>query len=487
MNPKDNAPPMLPSRRRLLRNAASGLGNLALTSLVAQAVRPASARAAGSRMPGTDFAPKAKRAIWLFMGGGPSQLDMWDYKPGLASQFNQDLPDSVKMGQRVTGMTVNQARFPIAPSVFPFAQYGNAGTWVSSLLPNTAKLADDIAVVKTIQGDAINHEPAMLEMMTGSMLQGKPSAGAWVSYGLGALNENLPTFVVMTSLFSNLESVQALSSRLWGNAFLASKHAGVTVRGVGDPVLYLANPPGVDATTRRAMLDGLASLNGRTATRFGDAQIDGRIDQYELAFRMQSSVPELTDLTGESDATRDLYGPDVNRPGSFTSNCLMARRMLERGVRFVQIYHRGWDAHGNLPRTHTMQCLDIDRACYALVTDLKQRGLLDDTLVIWGGEFGRTVYGQGTLTMDNYGRDHHPRCFTMWMAGGGLKPGIVFGETDDFGYNAIQDPVPIRDLHATLLHQFGLDHNKLVVPYQGLGQKLVGVDAPANVVTGLLA
>jgi len=479
------------SRRSLLTGAASGLGQVALASLLSQGLRPASARAAaagsGDRPPGPDFAPKAKRAIWLFMGGAPSQLDLFDYKPGLTARFNQDLPVSVRNGQRLTGMTSGQTRFPIAPSAFSFAQYGNAGTWVSSLLPQTARVVDDIAVLRSVHTDAINHDPGMLQIMTGSQLAGKPSAGAWLSYGLGSLNENLPTFVVMTSLFSTKISVQALSARMWGSAFLPSKHAGVTIRGQGDPVLYLANPPGVDVAARRTLLDGVAALNRRAEGRLGDPGISGRIDQYELAFRMQSSVPELTDLSGESATTRDLYGPEVDRPGTFSANCLMARRMLERGVRFVQVFHRGWDAHSDLPQRYTSQCADIDRGCYALVTDLKQRGLLEDTLVIWGGEFGRTVYSQGDLTASNYGRDHHPRCFNMWLAGGGVKPGLVYGQTDDFSYNVVQDPIHVRDLHATILHQFGLDHNRLTLNYQGLNQKLVGVDAPAQVVTGILS
>jgi Protein of unknown function (DUF1501) len=471
------------SRRRILAAAGPGLGGLALATLWGRGVRRSAAQTAA---PGPNFPAKAKRAIWLFMAGGPSHLDLFDYKPGLAAQFNQDLPDSVRGTQRLTTMTSGQARFPIAPSVFKFARYGQAGTWVSELLPWTAKLVDDIAVIKTVASDSVNHDPAILAAMTGSQLAGKPSLGAWLSYGLGSLNENLPTFVVMTSLFSQHVLVQALSSRLWGSAFLPGTHAGVTVRSTGDPVLFLQNPAGMDISVRRSTLDAVRSMNQHELERVNDPTIMANIEQHEMAFRMQSAVPELTDMSGESDATRALYGESVNKPGTFARNCLLARRMLERDVRFVQLYHRGWDSHDQLPMRHAAQCQEIDQACYGLVTDLKQRGLLDETLVIWGGEFGRTVFSQGELTATTYGRDHHPRCFSVWMAGGGIKPGVVHGETDDFGYNIVKDPVPLRDLHATILHQFGLDHDRLKVRYQGLDQKLVGVDAPARVVQGIL-
>lgn len=463
---------------------APGLGGLALASLLRRGSSPPAAQA---RELGTDFPAKAKRLIWLYMAGGPSQLDLFDHKPGLKERFNQDLPASVRRGQRLSTMTSEQSRFPIAPSVFQFAQHGQAGTWVSELLPHTARLADDIAVVRTISGDAVNHDPAILEMLTGSALPGKPSIGAWLSYGLGALNQNLPSFVVLTSACSQQSSVQPLSSRLWGSAFLPATNAGVTVRSAGPPVLFLDNPAGLDVTARRAFLDTTKALNQHAFDRVGDPIIQARIDEFELAFRMQSAVPELTDLTQETASSKQLYGAQVDVPGSFANNCLLARRMLERDVRFVQIFHRGWDSHEGLPSKHRSQCQEIDQACFGLVSDLKQRGLLDDTLVVWGGEFGRTVFCQGELTSDDYGRDHHPACFSMWLAGGGIKPGVVYGETDDFSYNVAQNPVPLRDLHATLLHQFGLDHNRLAVVHQGLLEKLVGVDAPARVVTEILA
>jgi hypothetical protein len=471
--------PTFLSRRSILTTAGQGLGALALSALLGE-------REARAAQPKIDLPVKARRAIWLFMGGGPSHLDLFDYKPGLAAMFNQDLPESVRGTQRLTTMTSGQDRFPIAPSLFKFSQQGQSGTWVSELLPWTAKLADDIAVIKTLNTESINHEPAMLAINTGSQLAGKPSVGAWFSYGLGSLNDNLPTFVVMTSLFSQHVLVQALSSRLWSSSFLPSIHAGVTVRSTGDPVLFVQNPGGIDNATRRLSLDAIQALNRRQLGRIGDPETAARIDELEMAFRMQSAVPALVDTSKETAATLALYGDSVNHPGTFANNCLLARRMIEQNVRFVQIYHRGWDSHDNLPTRHPAQCQDVDQACYGLVTDLKSRGLLDDTLVIWCGEFGRTVYSQGELTATNYGRDHHPRCFSAWLAGGGIKPGIVYGETDDFGYNVVQNPVALRDLHATLLQQFGLDQQKLSVTYQGLDQKLVGVGPPAQVVSGIL-
>lgn len=482
--------PVLPSvrRRDFLTAGGAGLGGLALESLLRQTTGPAVAHAAGpgSAGPVVDFPARAKRAIWLFMAGGPSHLDLLDYKPGLKDHFGEELPPSVMGSQRLSTMTAG-ASHPVAPSLFAFAQHGQSGTWFSELLPATAKLADDLAVLRTLSSEAVNHDPAMLAAMTGSQLTGKPSVGAWLSYGLGNLNQNLPAFVVMTSSFPVHVLPQALSNRLWDSAFLPSIHSGVTVRSVGDPVLYLKDPAGLDRDARRAMLDVTGALNRRQAQRLGDPSISARIDEYELAFRMQTAVPELTDLSGESSASRALYGPGVDTPGSFAANCLLARRMLERDVRFVQIFHRGWDSHNSLPEFHRLQCADVDQACYGLVTDLKQRGLLDDTLVIWGGEFGRTVFSQGALTATDYGRDHHPQCYSMWMAGGGIKPGVVYGETDDYGHNVASNEVPLRDFHATVLHQFGIDHNRLSVPYQGFNQKLVGVDKPANVVTGILA
>jgi len=480
----DGAKGAHPGRRRFLLGGGAGLGALAFESMLRRAGGSGAAQAQGA---GLDFPAKAKRAIWLFMAGGPSHLDLLDYKPDLASKFDTDLPESVRGTQRLSTMTAGMGRYPVAPSVFKFKQYGQSGTWFSELLPWTARLADDLAVIRTVNSESVNHDPAMLAMLTGSQLTGKPSVGAWLSYGLGSLNQNLPTFVVMTSLFSQHVLVQALSNRLWDSSFLPSVHAGVTVRSTGDPILFVRDPAGMDTATRRAMLDATRDMNAIQSQRLHDPVTQARIDEYEMAYRMQSAVPELTDLSGETAATRALYGDAVDTPGSFASNCLLARRMLERDVRFVQIFHRGWDSHDSLPLRHPAQCLDVDQACYGLVTDLKQRGLLEDTLVVWGGEFGRTVFSQGELTADTYGRDHHPRCFSMWVAGGGIKPGTVYGTTDDFGYNVVDGSVPLRDLHATLLHQFGIDHDRLTVNYQGLNQKLVGVDHPAHVVTGILA
>lgn len=474
---------MPPLSRRLALALAPGLGGLALATLLR---RGCFSSAAQAQERGADFPAKAKRVIWLFMAGGPSQLDLFDHKPGLRARFNEDLPASVREGKRLSTMTSGQGRFPIAPSLFDFSQHGEAGTWVSELLPHTARLADDIAVVRTVCSDSVNHDPAMMAMLTGAALPGKPSAGAWLSYGLGALNDNLPSFVVLTSACSQQSSVQPLSSRLWGSSYLPGTTAGVTVRSAGPPVLFLENPPGVDAAARRSFLDATKALNQHALERDRDPAIQTRIDEFEMAFRMQSAVPDLTDLTQETTSSKQLYGAQVDVPGSFANNCLLARRMLERDVRFVQIFHRGWDSHEQLPARHRSQCQEIDEACFGLVTDLKQRGLLEDTLVVWGGEFGRTSFCQGNLTLQDYGRDHHPACFSMWLAGGGIKPGIVYGETDDFSYNVAQNPVPLRDLHATLLHQFGLDHDRLAVLNQGLLEKLVGVDAPARVVSEIL-
>jgi len=477
------------TRRQFFGKMARGLGSAAFAALLGDGLLGSIARAdeaksvpADWRLP--NFAPKAKRAIYLCMAGAPSQLDMWDYKPGLAARFNQDLPNSVRGDQLLTGMTAGQARFPLAPSIYKFAPYGQSGTCVSELLPHTGKVVDDLAVVKSVWTEAINHDPAITYLLTGNIVAGKPSIGSWVAYGLGRMNENLPTFVVLTSKYYG--NAQALFSRLWGSGFMPASYSGVEFRSVGDPVLYLRDPAGLDRETRRAMLDGVEKLNQMTYEEVGDPATHARIEQYEMAFRMQSSVPELMDLSKESTETLELYGPEVKVPGTFTYNCLLARRMAERGVRFVQIFLRGWDQHDNLPKELVPQCKAIDQGCYALITDLKRRGLLDDTLVIWGGEFGRTVYCQGELTARNYGRDHHPKCYTMWLAGGGLKPGIVYGETDDFGYNIVKNPVHIRDLNATILHQLGIDHEKLTYSFQGLDQKLTGV-IPANVVTGLLA
>ncbi len=479
----------LETRRHFLGRGAKALGWAGLATILG---RTAPNLLAGNASPlgglglAPNFAPKAKRAIYLFMAGAPSQFETWDYKPGLADMFDKDLPESVRGGQVLTGMTASQARFPIAPSRYSFSQHGKAGHWVSELFPHTAKIADDLCVIKSLHTEAINHEPAILQITTGNMFPGRPSLGAWLSYGLGAANDELPTFVVMTSKMPVRANVQALSNRLWSSGFLSPEHAAVSLRAGSDPVLYINNPKGVDSGLRRAMIDGVNDLNRQLFERVGDPEINARISQYEMAFRMQTSVPELTDFSNEPQSTWDLYGPKAKEPGTFAYNCLMARRLAERGVLFTQIFLRSWDNHSNLPANIKTLAEDSDQPTYALVTDLKRRGLLDDTVVIWGGEFGRTVYSQGVLRPDNYGRDHHPRCFSMWMAGGGVKPGISFGETDDFSYNIAKDPVHIRDLHATILHLFGIDHNKLSFKFQGLDQKLTGV-LPAKVIDGLLA
>jgi len=432
------------------------------------------------------FAPKAKRLIYLHMNGAPSQLDLFDYKPGLANQFDKDLPDSIRKGQRITTMTSGQARLPVAPSMFKFAQQGKCGMWVSELLPKISEIVDDIALIKTVHTGAINHDPACTFVMTGSELPGKASLGSWLSYGLGSEGSDLPAFVVLTPQWSSKAAAQALFTRMWSSGFLPTRYTGVALRSAGDPVLYIKDPAGVDRSDRRTMLDALNQLNQANFQRFGDPEIQTRIAQYEMAFRMQGSVPELTDLSGEDKATLDLYGPDVKTPGSYASSALLARRLAERGVRAVQILHRGWDQHGNLPKDIRAQCGDVDHPTAGLIKDLKQRGMLEDTLVVWGGEFGRTVYSQGKLTKDNYGRDHHPKNFCMWMAGGGVKPGLVYGETDDFSYNVVENPVHLNDLNATILHCMGIDHLRFTFKFQGLDQRLTGVE-PASVVTGVLS
>ncbi|MCZ2343776.1 MAG: DUF1501 domain-containing protein [Bacteroidales bacterium] len=474
------------TRRHFFRAGAMGLGTAALTSLLPTPTVAAESPVIGG-LPGLPhFAPKAKRAIYLFMNGGPAQQDLWDYKPKMHDLFDKDLPDSIRKGQRLTTMTSGQARFPIAPSKYTFTQHGKAGTWVSELLPWTAKLVDDIALVKSVYTEAINHDPAVTYICTGNQIPGRPSLGAWLSYGLGTMNANLPAFVVMTATWSGRRDAQAIYNRLWGSGFLPSKHQGVALRSQGDPVLFLSNPDGLSRQTRRKMLDALGQLNQKTFDTVGDPETQARIAQYEMAFRMQTSVPELADISREPKSILDLYGPDVTKPGTFAASCLLARRLAERGVRFTQIFHRGWDQHGNLTGDLPKQCQDVDQACYALVTDLKNRGLLDDTLVIWGGEFGRTVYCQGRLTRENYGRDHHPRCFPTWLCGGGVKPGIVYGETDDFSYNITENPVHIHDLNATILHCLGIDHKRLSVKFQGLDVRLTGVEEQ-HAVTGILA
>ena len=423
--------------------------------------------------------------IYLFMSGAPSQLDMWDYKPKMNDWFDKDLPDSVRNGQRITTMTSGQKRFPIAPSTFKFDQHGQHGAWVSELLPHTAGMVDDLAVVKTVNTEAINHDPAITYIQTGSQLPGRPSTGAWLSYGLGSMNENLPAFVVLHSTVNGGFGGQALYARLWGAGFLSTRHQGVSLRSNGDPVLYLSNPQGISGKMRRRMLDELAQMNQSRYDEVGDPEIQSRIAQYEMAYRMQTSVPELTDISDESEKTLEMYGEEVKKPGTFAANCLLARRLAERGVRFTQVFIRQWDQHGNLPNDIRRQCGIIDQPCAALVKDLKQRGMLEDTLVVWGGEFGRTIYCQGGLTKTNYGRDHHPRCYTKWMAGGGIRPGIVYGETDDFSYNVTENPVHIHDLNATMLHCLGVDHERLTFKHQGRNFRLT--DVHGNVVKDILA
>lgn len=471
---------LIETRRHFFGRSALGIGTAALSSLLNENVRATTA-ADGTDpqlggIPGVPhFAAKAKRVIYLFMSGAPSQLDMWDYKPKMNDWYDKDLPDSVRNGQRITTMTSGQKRFPIAPSTFKFSQHGKEGVWISELLPHTAKVVDDLAVIKTVNTEAINHDPAITYIQTGSQLPGRPSTGAWLSYGLGSMNENLPCFVVLHSTVNGGFGGQALYARLWGAGFLSTRHQGVSLRSTGDPVLYLSNPEGMSESMRRRMLDELAKLNRHRYQEVGDPEIQSRIAQYEMAYRMQTSVPELADISDEPQHVLDMYGPEVKTPGTFAANCLLARRMAERGVRFTQVFIRQWDQHGNLPKDIRRQCGIIDQPCAGLLNDLKQRGMLDDTLVIWGGEFGRTIYCQGGLTKTNYGRDHHPRCYTKWMAGGGVKPGIVYGETDDFSYNVIDKPVHIHDLNATVLHCLGIDHEKLTFRHQGRDFRLTDV------------
>ena len=471
---------MLLNRRQLFDKGTTGLGAIALAALLRD-----DAKAEGG-LPGLPhFAARAKRVIYLFQSGAPSQLDLFDHKPGLAELRASELPDSVRMGQRLTGMTATQASFPVAPSRFKFAQHGESGAALSELLPHTAKIGDRLCFVKSMFTEAINHDPAVTFFQTGAQLAGRPSIGSWIIYGLGSESQNLPGFVAMVSQGSGNPNDQPLYDRLWGSGFLPTKFQGTKFRSTGDPVLFLSNPPGVDAGTRRQMLDDLAKLNGEQLRRQGDPEIATRIAQYELAWRMQSSVPELTDVSSEPEHVFDLYGPDARKPGTFAANCLLARRLVERGVRFVQLFHRGWDQHTKLPTQIVGQCRDTDQPSAALVFDLERRGLLDDTLVVWGGEFGRTVYCQGRLTPDDYGRDHHPRCFTIWLAGGGIKPGISYGATDDFSYNIVDNPVHVHDLHATLLHCLGIDHERLTFKFQGRYHRLT--DVAGKVVREILA
>ena len=471
---------LIETRRHFFGRTAGGIGTAALASLLNEnASGTTSAGDTKSELGGIagvpQFPAKAKRVIYLFMSGAPSQLDMWDYKPKMNDWYDKDLPDSIRNGQRITTMTSGQKRFPIAPSTFKFSQHGKEGVWISELLPHTAKVVDDLAVIKTVNTEAINHDPAITYIQTGSQLPGRPSTGAWLSYGLGSMNENLPCFVVLHSTVNGGFGGQALYARLWGAGFLSTRHQGVSLRSTGDPVLYLSNPDGMSEGMRRRMLDELAKLNRHRYKEVGDPEIQSRIAQYEMAYRMQTSVPELADISDEPQHVLDMYGPDVKTPGTFAANCLLARRMAERGVRFTQVFIRQWDQHGNLPKDIRRQCGIIDQPCAGLLNDLKQRGMLDDTLVIWGGEFGRTIYCQGGLTKTNYGRDHHPRCYTKWMAGGGVKPGIVYGETDEFSYNVVDKPVHIHDLNATMLHCLGINHEQLTYRHQGRDFRLTDV------------
>tara|TARA_R110002049_G_scaffold27321_3_gene94444 strand:+ start:94150 stop:95616 length:1467 start_codon:yes stop_codon:yes gene_type:complete len=475
------------NRRQFFQGAGLGVGSLALSSLLSDEAAASTTTAVHPPLPGLPhFAPRAKRLIYLHMNGAPSQLDLFDYKPGLKDHYDQELPDSVRNGQRITTMTSGQARFPVAPSKFQFKPCGDSGIMMSELVPHMHAIADEITMIKSVHTDAINHDPACTFVMTGSEVPGKPSLGSWLSYGLGSESNDLPAFVVFTPTFPKASQAQALFTRMWSSGFLPSSFDGVALRGAGDPVLYIKNPPGVSGKDRRQMLDALNQLNQQTFDRFGDPETQSRISQYEMAFRMQTSVPELTDLSSESQETLDMYGPNVQTKGTYASSAILARRLVERGVRCVQVLHRGWDQHNNLPKLIKGQCEDVDQPTAALILDLKQRGLLEDTLVVFGGEFGRTVYSQGTLTHENYGRDHHPRNFCMWMAGGGVKSGYSFGETDEFSYNITENPVHLNDLNATILHCMGIDDRKLSFRFQGLDQRLTGVE-PTRVVHDLLS
>jgi len=459
------------NRRAFLKQSGLALGSTALAAQLAAA--PA------------HFAPKAKRIIYLFQSGAPSQMDLFDPKPQMAKRRGEDLPDSIRQGQRLTGMTSGQKTFPVAPSIFKFAQHGNSGAWISELMPNIAKMADELCFIRSMHTEAINHDPAITFCQTGSQLAGRPSIGSWLSYGLGSANQDLPAYVVLTSFGTGRRDDQPLYDRLWSSGFIPTQHQGVKFRNVGDPVLFLSDPAGVDRGMRRGMLDELAELNQRDRTLFGDPEISARIAQYEMAFRMQASVPDLTDISKESKQVLESYGPNVNTPGTYAANCLLARRLAERDVRFIQLFHMGWDHHGGLPAAIKGQCSDTDQPTAALIQDLKQRGLLDDTLIVWGGEFGRTIYSQGTLTETNYGRDHHPRCFTMFMAGAGVNKGTTYGETDDYCYNITRDPVHVHDLNATILHLLGINHERLTFRFQGRDYRLT--DIGGHVVKGLIA
>jgi hypothetical protein len=469
-------------RRDFLQKTAMGFGALALNSVFASQANAESMEEQIMRaLPG--IAPKAKRVVYLFMAGGPSQFETFDYKPKLKSFYGKDLPDSVRQGQRLTGMSANQAILPVVPSKFDFKKYGKSGTWVSDLLPYTAQVVDELCVINSMFTEQINHDPAITFFQTGHQLAGRPSIGSWLSYGLGSENQNLPAFIVLVSKDASKD--QPLYARLWGNGFLPSEHQGVQFRSGKDPVLFLNNPEGYDGNDRKEMLDYLNKLNTLQNNAWGDPEVDARISQYEMAFRMQTSVPEVMDTQGESDETFELYGPNSRDKGSFAANCLLARKLLEKDVRFVQLYHQGWDHHGDLPRNIEKQCQQTDQATAALILDLKRRGMLEDTLVVWGGEFGRTVYSQGKLSEKAYGRDHHPRCFSIWMAGAGVKPGITYGQTDDFSYNIQKDPVHVHDFQATLLHLMGIDHEQLTFKFQGRRYRLT--DVHGQVVKGVLS
>lgn len=473
------------SRRQFLGRGAMGLGTAALASLLHTESAGAAPPSAGGVLGAPHFPPRAQRVIWLTQAGAPSQLDLFDHKPTLRDKFNTDLPKSIFGGQRLTGMTSGQARFPIAPSPFAFAQHGESGQWLSEILPHTARVADELCVVRSLFTEAINHDPAMTLLQTGHQIAGRPACGAWMSYGLGSENANLPAFVVLISRPSGPTNAQPLHERMWGSGFLSPKYQGVRFSPGKDPVLFLSDPPGMTSARRRAMLNDIAALNQLQFSADHDPETAARIDQYEMAFRMQSSVPELAALSQESKSTFDRYGPESQKPGTYAANCILARRLAERGVRFIQLYHRGWDQHGDLPSGIRSQCYDVDQPTAALLEDLRSRGLLDDTLVIWGGEFGRTVYSQGTLTKTNFGRDHHPRCYSIWLAGAGVRRGAAVGETDEFSYNIVKDPVHIHDLHATALHLLGIDHTRLTYRHQGRDYRLT--DIHGKIVPGMLA
>ncbi len=476
------------TRRQFFGTSGLSAGGIAMALLGQQAKAAPEVRREHPPLPGfPHHKPTAKAVIYLHMNGAPSQIDTWDYKPKLIDHLGKDLPDSVRLGQRLTTMTSGQAKFPVAPSKFKFEQSGKCGTWANpELFPHTSKLVDDICLIRSVHTNAINHDPACTFVMTGSEVPGKASIGSWLAYGLGSESNDLPAFVVFTPRFPSGSNGQAIFSRMWASGFLPTKYTGVALRSGADPVLYLKNPDGVDKADRRAMLDSLSQLNEMTADKFGDPETRTRMAQYEMAFRMQTSVPDLVDLTKEDKTVIESYGPEVSKPGSFAHSAIVARRLIEKGTRVVQILHRGWDQHGNLPKEIGNQCKDTDQPVAALLADLKRVGLLDSTLVVWGGEFGRTVYSQGGVTKDNYGRDHHPRSFCMWLAGGGAKAGSVYGETDDFSYNITKDGVHLNDLNATILHCLGIDHEKFTYKFQGLDQKLTGVE-PASVVKGVLA